>query len=319
MKSNHDRNLLSAAHFCLVAVLAGLITLQVGKAAEGGADGPKAAARKLQPDSFGHQEDGKEKSHDGLVKSGWVYLFDGRIPQDPEKRGSIGLWRGSIRGEPEKDSWTVVEEDGERILRNRAEGGKRAVDLISLQEFLDFDLHAEVRLPEAKSDGGIFLRGSHEVQLRGRKGEPGKLGTADMGALYGLRPPSEAAGMGPGVWQTVEASIRGSRITVRLNGRVVQDEVDIGARTDKPKPAVPERAGPIVLQGDGRSVDFRNIRVRPASASLPAIRRISPQQIGQLRKTLEKARKKDQKVEKNEKLEKVEKAEKASGAPSRRL
>lgn len=222
---------------------------------------------------FGPIEDGKEKSQQGLEKAGWVYLFDSRLGGvDP-----LGLWRVRNPKEPKRNLWSVVEEGGERVLRNTIARGDHGTDLISKQSFWDFDIHAEVRVPPG-SNSGVYLRGRYEIQILDTPaGKDKQLEKGDLGAIYNIRAPSVNASRGPGVWQTLEASIRGFEIvTVRLNGEEIHRQVEIPR--DKRKgtgselsagdgvPADPDSPGPIFLQGDHGSVDFKNIRIRPVSS-----------------------------------------------------
>jgi len=224
---------------------------------------------------FGPLEDGKEKSHSQLERQGWVYLFDSRIPAkkawDP-----LGLWRVRNPEASDRNLWSVAEESGERILKNTVTEGKHGTDLISKQSFWDFDIHAEIRVPE-HSNSGIYLRGRYEIQIASTppKDKQERVPAGGLGGIYSIAGPKVNASKGPGVWQTIDASIRGFRIlTVRLNGEVIHEGLEIPEARRKGTgselsegdgvSADPESPGPIFLQGDHGSVELRNIRVRPA-------------------------------------------------------
>ena len=129
----------------------------------------------------------------------------------------------------------------------------------------------EIRIAVPDSDSGIYLRGSDKAQVN-IWGWP-----IGSGEVYGYRtdskmPPSVRAGVTPrrnadrhiGEWNTFEITMRGSRLTVVLNGEVVIDNAEL--------PGVPAR-GPIALQHHGAKKDgewtsppslvqFRNIFIR---------------------------------------------------------
>jgi len=100
---------------------------------------------------------------------------------------------------------------------------------------------------------------SYELQLQDDHGQqPSAQGS---GALYGVFPPAENAIEPSGHWNSVKIACRGSRITVILNGRVVQDfdETDHADLRGKP------RGGFLSLQNHGGDVRFRKLVVRRLS------------------------------------------------------
>jgi hypothetical protein len=88
-------------------------------------------------------------------------------------------------------------------------------------EFRDFDLHVEFRSAE---NSGIYLRGRYEVQINKAPSET-ELKYGDIGSIYAVNPPSSNEAKGPDEWQTFDISIRGYKITVYLNGIMVQDQL----------------------------------------------------------------------------------------------
>jgi hypothetical protein len=224
-------------------------------------------------------EDGRERSYSTLEKQGWVYLLDGRIPKDPKASDAFGLWR--LRsGDPKRNLWSMIEENGERVLRNTVGKDAHGTDLISKQRFWDFDLHVEFRVP-ASSNSGVYLRGRYEIQIDSFGADKQlKPAANNLGAVYNVREPLTNASRGPGQWQVLDLTIRGFRIlNVRLNGETIQTTVEL---PEDKKPGTgsqltaedgesndPDSPGPIFLQGDHGSIDFRNVRVRPLRAAVP--------------------------------------------------
>lgn len=133
----------------------------------------------------------------------------------------------------------------------------------------------DIRIAVPDSDSGIYLRGSDKAQVN-IWGWP-----IGSGEVYGYRtdakmPAHVRAGVTPrrnadrniGEWNTFEITMRGSRLTVVLNGEVVIENAEL--------PGVPAQ-GPIALQHHGARkngewtsppslVQFRNISIRELPA-----------------------------------------------------
>jgi len=230
------------------------------------------------PGGFGPAEDGRERSEPLLEKQGWVYVWDGR--PDP-RGGALSLWREPRSlperpAEPEgpsKEGATpaVRLSSGPDGTRLRIEPGPgRTIELPSRQSFWDFDLHVEIS-GTAYLQGSLLLRGRHEIALsptpRDRPRE--ELDPADMGGV-GKSPPAENACRGPDEWQALDVSIRGYRVSVRLNGVPVQTDLELLSAGD------PRTPGPLVLRVSAGALEIRSVRVRPRPT--PAIWRNPPAQ-----------------------------------------
>lgn len=129
----------------------------------------------------------------------------------------------------------------------------------------------EIRLAVPDSDSGVYLRGSSKAQVNIWAWPIGS------GELYGYRtdakmPAAVRAGVTPrrnadrdiGEWNSFAITMRGTRVTVVLNGETVISEADL--------PGVPA-TGPIALQHHGAKKDgvwtsppslvqFRNISIQ---------------------------------------------------------
>ncbi|MCA8960726.1 MAG: DUF1080 domain-containing protein [Planctomycetes bacterium] len=138
--------------------------------------------------------------------------------------------------------------------------------------FTDFELHVEFSTSAGDTgNSGIYLQGRYEVQIFNSFEQP--ILDDGCGALYRMRAPDYAVARPPGEWQTYRITFRAprwdddgrrreaARITVRHNGVVVHDDVEIRAKTGAGRPESPT-PGPIVLQDHGCPVRFRNIWVR---------------------------------------------------------
>lgn len=187
-----------------------------------------------------------------LYAGSWLPLFDG---------GGMEVWRPA--DEAGQGAWKI--EEG--LLVNRPSGteGPANADLVTVkQDFQNFNVFLDFNV-DAGADSGIFLRGVHEIEIKDTCGRA--VSTRGCGALSGLRAPSVAAERPSGEWQTLDITLEGRSLTVRLNGRLIHDRVGVGMGTGGGVWGGSPDRGPLVLQGvrgaqDGRGVAFRTIRWR---------------------------------------------------------
>jgi hypothetical protein len=66
------------------------------------------------------------------------------------------------------------------------------------------------------------------------------------------------------VWQTYDITLIGRRVTVVLNGKTIIADQTIPGITGGALDSDEGAPGPIYLQGDHTSVEYRNIRITPA-------------------------------------------------------
>lgn len=157
--------------------------------------------------------------------------------------------------------WSV--QDGVLINRAPQEKGKRHKSYANLrtqQEFEDFNLAVELRVPKA-GNSGIYLRGIYEVQVADTFGKP--LDSHNMGAIYSRICPTVAAEKPAGQWQTFDITLVDRHVTVVLNGKTIIDNQPLLGCTGGALTSDEFRPGPIYLQGDHTDVDYRSIVLRP--------------------------------------------------------
>ncbi len=152
-----------------------------------------------------------------------------------------------------ESQWRVVD----HVLTNL----KAGANLVTRQRFTDFKLHLEFRCPK-DSNSGVYLRGRYEVQIEGTAGlEP----INDvLGSIYGFLPPNDDAAGPPGEWQTYDITLVGRQVTVVLNGKTITCGAEIPGTTGGALDSDEGAPGPLMLQGDHGSVEFRNIVLTPA-------------------------------------------------------
>jgi hypothetical protein len=199
--------------------------------------------------------------------AGWRLLFDGR---------TTGGWH--TFGRDRVVGWDV--KDGELIALGQ--GGDRANDIVTDEEFENFELVVDWKLaPRANS--GIFFNvveqgydmvyaTGPEYQLIDDDGWPDKLEDwQHTAANYAMHPPSQKAAKPVGEWNHTRIVVKAGHVEHWLNGvKVVEYEmwttdwqrrVQAGKWKDYPGYGKAKR-GRIGLQDHGNRIWFRNIKVR---------------------------------------------------------
>ena len=194
----------------------------------------------------------------------WRSLFDGASLKD---------WRG-YKTDKVPDGW-------------RAENGtltkdKPVADIVTRDQFGDFELELEWKIGEA-GNAGIFYRGTEEYDhiywsapeyqlLDDIKGADNKSRLTSAGAAYAILP-SPAGHLKPvGEWNRARIVVKGNHVEHWLNGvKLLEYEFGSADWTAKVQASKfkdwpnygKSKRGYIALQGDHEgSLAFRNIRIR---------------------------------------------------------
>ena len=177
-----------------------------------------------------------------------IALFNGKDLSGWKTMGkALSAWKvadGTLSNVP-------VQEPGEH---------KSYANLRTEHEFEDFNLKLEFRVPK-NGNSGVYLRGIYEIQVAdsyGQKNDP-----HNCGALYSRIMPSENVSKAPGEWQAFDITLVDRHLTVIHNGKKTIDNQPILGCTGGALWSDESRPGPIYLQGDHDSVDYRNIVLRP--------------------------------------------------------
>jgi len=165
-------------------------------------------------------------------------------------------WR--LVDEKDLSGWSL--KDG--VLANRLPEGQhpRLGNLRTKEVFGDFRLTSEVRT-QAGSNSGIYLRGIYEIQVADSFGKP--VDSHNMGALYSRITPSLAAEKPVGEWQTLDITLVDRHVTVILNDQRIIDNQPILGCTGGALTSDETQPGPIMLQGDHTTIDYRNLEISP--------------------------------------------------------
>jgi hypothetical protein len=195
-------------------------------------------------------------------KAGWKLLFDGKTTQG---------WRSFNKQTFPSQGWVV--EDGCLKKVANLSGG----DIISLEQFTDFDLQWDWKLPPRSNNGIKYFitekRGSaigHEYQMIDDSlVKNPKQSTA---SFYDVLPPSQTRAKPPGEWNHSRVLVHGNRVEHWLNGEKVL-EYELGS--ESVKAAVAESkfknvegfgtktTGHILLTDHKDEAWFRNVKIRP--------------------------------------------------------
>ncbi len=159
----------------------------------------------------------------------------------------------------------------------------------SIDTFGDYVLHVEFRTPfqpkargQGRGNSGVYHQGRYETQVLDSFGLVGK--NNETGGIYSVRDPDMNLCFPPLQWQTYDVEFTAAtfdadgkkqsdaRITVKLNGVVVQNETKLPNPTTAAPFKESKDKGPIYLQDHGNPVRFRNIWVVPRDAAKEALR-----------------------------------------------
>src|SRR5690606_18119545 len=102
-------------------------------------------------------------------------------------------------------------------------------DLVTQEKFGDFVIRYEYMVPK-NSNSGLYLRGRYEIQIL-EDSERKKPAPGGNGGLYNTAAGSEFVSRPAGHWQSAQATIRGNRISVILNGVKIHDNVEMTKAT----------------------------------------------------------------------------------------
>ncbi len=184
----------------------------------------------------------------GTYNANGNHKFD--TPVEVFNGKTMDNWEVQFKDKP--SGWNVVE----GVMTNEA----GANNIISKQQFKDFKIQAEYKL-EPKSNSGIYLRGRYELQVLDDAGKEAE--SHGHMSIYSRTKPQVNASLPAGEWQAMEATIVGNRVTVKLNGKTLHDNVVIEGITGGALDSNEAAAGPIMLQGDHGKVWFRKVTVMP--------------------------------------------------------
>jgi hypothetical protein len=147
-------------------------------------------------------------------------------------------------------------------------------DIVSKRKFNNYTAHLEFLLPyrpdgrgQGRGNSGFYQVHHYEVQILDSFGLDGK--NNECGGVYTKLDPKPNMCLPPLVWQTYDVDFtnavmengkkKNARITLKHNGVVVHDDKEITGPTGGHRGDPEGTPGPILLQGHGNPLQFRNI------------------------------------------------------------
>ena len=153
--------------------------------------------------------------------------------------------------------------------------GLLAVGAYTLASYTDYTLHCEFILPympsalgQDRGNSGVYQQNRYEVQVLDSFGLVAK--DDECGGIYKNAAPKINMCLPPLVWQTYDIDFsapqwadgkktRNAFITVKHNGVLIQDNVEIKGPTPGGNPKEDANPGPLYFQNHGNPVFYRNI------------------------------------------------------------
>jgi hypothetical protein len=181
--------------------------------------------------------------------------------------GAIVLFDGS-----NKDGWS-----GGRIDEKTHFLNTDGADIKTKQNFNNYTAHVEFMLPfrpdargQGRGNSGFYQVLMYEVQILDSFGLDGK--DNECGGVYTKKAPKVNMCLPPLVWQTYDAEftnavteggkvVKKARLTLKHNGVVVHDNIEINGKTGGSRNDPEGTPGPLLLQGHGNPLQYRNIWV----------------------------------------------------------
>jgi len=200
---------------------------------------PLPAADNVPPEGFKAQFNGKDLT-------GWKGLVG-----NPKTRAAMApeqLAEAQKKADEQmRANWKVV--DGVLVFDGKGKS------LCTAKDYGDFEMYVDWKILP-RGDSGIYLRGSPQVQIWERP--------EGSGGLYNNKKnpskPIKNADKPVGQWNTFYIKMVGERVTVKLNGELVVDNVVMENYWERDKPIYP--TGQIELQNHGNTLWFKNVYLR---------------------------------------------------------
>lgn len=206
-------------------------------------------------------------------QDGWVLLFNGK---------NLEGWTSVGKDTPPSFGW-VIEDDG--ALSVRKQGDKRGGDIITREQYSDFDLRVEFRISKGANSGIKYFFTKYdkggwlglEYQIIDNENHPdaklGRDGNRREGTLYDMLPTNASEVINPvGEWNQARIVAKGTKVTHYLNGEKIltfdrsSESYKKAWEMSKYKNCEPMfgavKEGHILLQDHGDVVSFRNIKIK---------------------------------------------------------
>lgn len=195
---------------------------------------------------------------------GFTLLFNGKDLTG--WKGLVGNPKSRAAMKPEQLAKAQEDADKKMNAHWKAQEGILVFDgkgdnLCTAKDFGDFEMYVDWKI-EAKGDSGLYLRGTPQVQIWDTTLQNGA--HVGSGGLYNNQKnpskPTSKADKPAGEWNTFWIKMVGEKVSVKLNGVLVVDNVTLENYWERDKPIY--ATGAIELQNHGNTLYFRNIYVK---------------------------------------------------------
>ena len=235
----------------------------------------KTASALNNPDAENQRQAIRKHLEEMPDEAGFVSIFNGK---------DLSGWKGLVanpvqraRMKPEdlrsaqakadetmRAGWAAI--NGELVFNGKGD------NICTEKQYGDFEMYVDWKLDPAgpEPDAGIYLRGTPQVQIwdTSRVNVGAQVGS---GGLYNNRTqpsiPLKVADNKLGEWNTLYIKMIGDRVTVRLNGELVVDNIIMENYWSRTLPIPPVEQ--IELQAHGSKVYYRNIYVKELARPEP--------------------------------------------------
>lgn len=207
------------------------------------------------------KEEGFVPMFNGKDLTGWKGLVENPVKRAQMSSAELAAKQKEADAQMRKD-WKV--QNGVLVFE-----GQGYNNLVSQKMYEDFEMLVDWRM-EPNGDGGVYLRGSPQVQTwdTSRVKDGAQVGS---GGLYNNQvnrsTPLKIADNPIGEWNTFRIKMVGDKVTVFLNGVLVTDNVVLENYWDRNIPIFDREA--IELQAHGTRLEFRDVYVKELPRAKP--------------------------------------------------
>lgn len=259
----------------------GFIALQVHSIRDASREGTQVMWRNIRiiddnPEMFSTETTAPERSYltnkltENEISEGWKLLFDGETSDG---------WRGACQENFPEGGWKI--ENGVLTVLSSGNGESvRGGDIVTLDDYSDFDLKLQARLtPDANSGVKYFVREYEnengcsplgpEYQVIDNN-SPNLNENQKMGSLYDLKEAQNVRLNPVGQWNTIRIVVKGNNVEHWLNGfKVVEydrESEDFDQLVENSKfndvEGYGKIDGHILLQDHGNEVSYKSIKIK---------------------------------------------------------
>jgi hypothetical protein len=194
-------------------------------------------------------------------------------------------WKGPRLAATPPIKWPEMTDpvDGKKAISSNdpsGAGGKYgAADIVTKDEFRDFEAHVEFLILKEGGNSGVYLQNRYEMQVL-----DGDYGLHGMAAVINETLPTKQVYTGIGTWNAYDIHftaakfsggklVEKARVTLYFNGVKVHDQVSIQQVWGGPNSGIDggneggkgitDTPGGLKLQAEGHDVLYRNIWIKP--------------------------------------------------------